>query len=344
MSRFAFLARRSVAATSLGVFGAALLSVSLLETTANAGSCPVPACVPGELVVANSTIPSNAPGIAYRQMQGKYINSSPDSGLDDAGDPIPPRYYAANAELLDETGAVTASNLDDDPADPTYKILKPAGGLRPNRTYKVRFDRECATGNTQPPPATGEVKTGEVSPQATNVGTVEVLSKRVETRDVPNPEDGGCTVKKEVSVVRIKYTPSKEISPYAKMLGYRASLDNEESGPLKYQIGNPDGTLETDVFIACPTTERSVKGEVLVRTIGAAITPPPASVDVTVLPCGEGVFADAGGDGGNKAAAASGCSCDTSGESNSGMAGLTFALGAMATAMLVRGVARRRSR
>lgn len=331
---------------AVGVAAALLVPAGLaVPSVAFAGTCPVPACVPGEIVGTDGTIPANARGIVYRSMQGKYIHSSPDSGIDDAGDPIPPRYYEPNAEILDDKGVPVASSLDDDVANPVFKVLKPAGGLRPNTTYKVRYDRECATGSTAPPTVVAEVKTGEVAPVPLNVGTVEIVSKRVDTLDVPNPDDAGaCTVKKEVSVVRIRFKPSAQLVPYAKVLGFRASLDNVENGPLRYQIGNPDGTLETDVYVPCPTDERSVKAEVIVRTIGAEVTPPGVTADVTVLACGGGAAAtDGGADGGSKAAAASGCSCDTTSEGGGGTAGLTFALGAMATALLVRGLARKRS-
>jgi len=338
------LVRRSVDALGpssfVGLVGVAMFSL-LAESPARAGNCPVPECVPGEIIGAGTTIPSNSQGVAYRATVGKYVHSSPQSGLDDAGDPIPPRYYSANAEILDDTGNPVPSSLDDDLADPGFKVLKPAGGLRPDRTYKVRFDKQCATGNTQPPPETVEIKTGPVAPKPTKVGTLEILEKRVATLDVPNLEDGGaCTVKKEVSAVKIRFKPAPELVPFAKTLGYRASLDGEESSPLKYQVGAADGSYETEVYVACPTSERSVKAEMLVRILGESVNAPAASADVTILPCGGGASADAGGDGGNRAAAASGCSCDTTQE-GSGTAGLSFALGAMATAMFVRTLARK---
>lgn len=323
----------------------AAFAVVLCPRAADAGVCPVPECVPGEIIGAGGTIPAGTRGIAYRSTQGKYVSSSPSSGVDDAGDPIPPRYYAPNAEIVNDKGEIMPSSLDDDLADPTYKVLKPAGELRNDFTYKVRFDRECAQGTTQPPPVTVEIKTGQVLPNPANVGKLEATTKKIETRDVPNPEDAGaCTIKKEVSSVHIKYTPAPELVPFARTLGFRASLDGLETGPLKYQVGNPDGTFETDVYVECPTDERSVKAELLVRRIGDGNNLPPATVDVTVMPCGGGAAAsDAGADGGNKAADTSGCSCDTSG-SESGTAGLTFLFGAAATAMLVRAVAKKRAR
>jgi len=323
----------------------AALAVLVHPSAAEAGVCPVPECVPGEIIGAGGTIPSGNRGIAYRATQGKYVSSAPSSGVDDAGDPIPPRYYGPNAEIVDDAGNVMPSSLDDDLADPTFKVLKPAGELRDNFTYRVRYDRECAQGTTQPAPVFVEVTTTTVLKNPANVGTLEATNPKIETRDVPNPDDAGaCTVKKEVSSVHIKYTPAPELVPFAKTLGFRASLDGIETGPLKYQIGNADGTFETDVYVECPTDERTVKAELLVRRVGDGNNLPPASVDVKILPCGGGAAAgDAGADGGTKAADVSGCSCDTGG-TESGTAGLSFLFGAAATAMLVRTVARKRAR
>ena len=169
---------------------------------------------------------------------------------------------------------------DDDLADERYKVLKPAGGLRANRTYKVRFDQQCATGSTQPPPVTAEIKTGEATPKPTKMGTLEIGEKKVEMRDVPNPEDGGaCTVKKEVSRVHIVYKPAPEVLPFVPYLGFRATLDGFESGPLTYEAARPDGTYETDVFVECPTDERTVKAELLVRLAGASVNAPAVAAD-----------------------------------------------------------------
>jgi hypothetical protein len=335
---------RSAAVWGLGLSSA--LALALGAPRAEAGNCPKPECVTGALVAAGGTIPASADGIVYRATQGKYVSSAPSSGVDDAGDPIPPRYYGPNAEVIDDQGNLVPSSLDDDLADERYKVLKPAGGLRPNRTYKVRFDQQCATGSTQPPPVMAEIKTGEAVPKPTKMGTLEIGEKKVEMRDVPNPEDGGaCTVKKEVSRVHVVYKPAPEVLPFVPYLGFRATLDGFESGPLTYEAARPDGTYETDVFVECPTDERAVKAELLVRLAGASVNAPTVAADVTVLPCGGGAAAgDAGADGGAaKAADASGCSCDTTG-GGAGGAGLTFAVGAFATGLFVRALGRRKRR
>lgn len=321
------------------------LAVAARPHVAEAGVCPVPECVPGAVIGAGETIPASNRGITYRATIGKYVSSAPSSGVDDAGDPIPPRYYAPNAEIIDDAGNVMPSSLDDDLADPNFKTLKPAGELRENFTYRVRFDRQCANGTTQPAPEIVEVKTGTTPKNPAVAGTLEVTTKKVETRDVSTPEDAGpCTVKKEVSSVHIKYTPAPELVPFAKTLGFRASLDGIETGPLKYELANADGSYETDVYVECPTDERTVKAELLVRRVGDGVNLPPAAIDVQILPCGGGASAsDGGADGGNKAAEVSGCSCDTSGQS-SGTAGLSFVFGAAATAMLVRTIAKKRRR
>ncbi len=318
--------------------------VLLSASPALAGDCPVPACVPGEILGAGGTIPANAPGIGYRALVGKFVPEPIDAGPDTGEGPMPGQFTPF-AQILDENGDPLLANFDDDPIDPSYKVVKPAEGLRPNRTYKIRFDKDCATGSSPMPRATVEVKTGPAAPTPAKVGEVEVLGKSVEMRDVRNREDAGaCTVKKEVSVVKIRFKPAPELLPYIKMVGLKAALDGEDDAPLKYGNANPDGTFEADVYVPCPTNERSVKAEITARVLGASLTPPAATVDVTVLACGGGTSGDGGADAGRAGATpTSGCSCDTTGQGG-GMAGLSFAAAAMATAFAVRGLARRRRR
>ncbi len=320
----------------------AALLVLLSAGAAHAGDCPKPDCVPGEILGAGGTIPANSPGIGYRALVGKFVPQPVDAGPD-TGEPPPPGQLTPFAQILDEAGDPLLANFDDDPIDPAYKVVKPAEGLRPNRTYKIRYDKECATGTSPMPRAEVEIKTGPASPAPAAVGTLEVLGKSVEMRDVPNPEDGGaCTVKKEVSVVKIRFKPSAELLPYIKIVGLKAALDGEDNAPLKYGNANPDGTFEADVYVPCPTNERLVKAEVTARVLGASLTPPAAAAEVTVLACGGGTSGDGGADAGAKAAPVSGCSCDTTGQG--GGAGLSFAAAAVATAMVARGLARRRRR
>ncbi|HQY63605.1 MAG: hypothetical protein IPF92_00465 [Myxococcales bacterium] len=327
-------ALRLAAVAALLVFGTA--------GVAHAGDCPKPECVPGEILGAGSTIPANAPGIGYRALVGKFVPQPVDAGPD-TGEPPMPGQFTPFAQILDEAGEPLLANFDDDPIDPAYKVVKPAEGLRPNRTYKIRYDKECATGSSPMPRAEVEVKTGPAAALPKVVGELEVLGKSVETRDVPNPADGGaCTVKKEVSVVKVRFKPSPELLPYIKMVGLKAALDGEDTAPLKYGNANPDGTFEADVYVPCPTNERSVKAEITARVLGASLTPPAATAEVTVLACGGGTSGDGGADAGAKAAQVSGCSCDTAGQG--GGAGISFAAAAVATAMVVRGLARRRRR
>ncbi|MBL0193605.1 MAG: hypothetical protein IPQ09_05135 [Myxococcales bacterium] len=327
-------ALRLAAVAALLVFGTA--------GVAHAGDCPKPECVPGEILGAGSTIPANAPGIGYRALVGKFVPQLVDAGPD-TGEPPMPGQFTPFAQILDEAGEPLLANFDDDPIDPAYKVVKPAEGLRPNRTYKIRYDKECATGSSPMPRAEVEVKTGPAAALPKVVGELEVLGKSVETRDVPNPADGGaCTVKKEVSVVKVRFKPSPELLPYIKMVGLKAALDGEDTAPLKYGNANPDGTFEADVYVPCPTNERSVKAEITARVLGASLTPPAATAEVTVLACGGGTSGDGGADAGAKAAQVSGCSCDTAGQG--GGAGISFAAAAVATAMVVRGLARRRRR
>lgn len=321
---------------------AAALLVLLSAGVAHAGDCPKPACIPGEILGVGSTIPSNSPGIGYRALVGKFVPQPVDAGPD-TGEPPMPGQFTPFAQILDESGEPLLANLDDDPIDPAYKVLKPAEGLRPNRTYKIRFDKECATGDTPMPRAEVEIKTGPAAPTPQVVGELEVLGKSVEMRDVPNPEDGGaCTVKKEVSVVKIRFKPSPELLPYIKIVGLKAALDGEDNAPLAYGNANPDGTFEADVYVPCPTNERLVKAEITARVLGTALTPPAAAAEVTVLACGGGTTGDGGPEAPKAAAPTSGCSCDTT--SQGGGAGLSFGAAALAIGMVVRTLARRRKR
>ncbi|HRG99512.1 MAG TPA: hypothetical protein PLR99_24865 [Polyangiaceae bacterium] len=333
---------RSLRAHARRLSPLAALLVLLSAGAAHAGDCPKPECVPGEILGAGGTIPANSPGIGYRALVGKFVPQPVDAGPD-TGEPPMPGQLTPFAQILDEAGDPLLANFDDDPIDPAYKVVKPAEGLRPNRTYKIRYDKECATGTSPMPRAEVEIKTGPAAPTPAAVGELEVLGKSVEMRDVPNPEDGGaCTVKKEVSIVKIRFKPSAELLPYIKIVGLKAALDGEDNAPLKYGNANPDGTFEADVYVPCPTNERLVKAEVTARVLGASLTPPAAAAEVTVLACGGGTSGDGGADAGAKAAPVSGCSCDTTGQS--GGAGLSFAAAAVATAMVVRGLARRRKR
>ncbi len=320
--------------------------VFFAASAAEAGNCPVPECVPGEILGAGGTIPPNAPGIGYRALVGKFVPQPVDAGADaeDSGEPPPPGQFTPFAQIIDENGDPLLANFDEDPINPAYKVVKPAEGLRPNRTYKIRFDKECATSGSPVPRAEVLVKTGDSSPTPQKVGEIEVGERRVANLEVLNTEDGGqCKVTKEVSAVKIKFKASPELLPYAKMVGVKPSIDGEDNGAtLEYGNLKEDGTFEAEVFVPCPTNERTAKIEVTARVLGASLTPPAATADVTVLACGGGASAsDGGGDGGTAKAADSGCSCDTSGQ-GSGMAGLSFAVGAIATGLVIRSMKRRR--
>jgi hypothetical protein len=174
--------------------------VFFAASAAEAGNCPVPECAPGEILGGGGTIPSNAPGIGYRALVGKFVPQPVDAGADaeDSGEPPPPGQFTPFAQIIDENGDPLLANFDEDPINPAYKIVKPAEGLRPNRTYKVRFDRECATGNSPVPRAEILVKTGESAPTPQKVGEIEVGERRVANLEVLNTEDGGRSEERRV--------------------------------------------------------------------------------------------------------------------------------------------------
>ncbi len=323
---------------------AALASLTLLGE-AKAGICPLPACIQGEVLPPDGgSLPQNAPGVAYRLLQGPFVpRPVPDAGPD--AEPVPPGRTGPRAVLLGPDGKELEANTDDDAIDERYKVLKPAGGLRPG-SYRVRFDQNCATGTSPMPESEITVNVTGQAPPVTKTGDLTLLGQRIVMLDVPNPDDAGpCTVKQEVSAVKVRLTPSAELLPYVRVVGYKASLDGEDNVPLRYGNAGADGTFEAEVYALCPTQARQAKVEITARIVGASGAPPVASLDVTLLPC---IAGDGGADGGRDAGSAStgsgGCACDTSSTGNSTGAGLSFGAAVLASAFAIRATTRRRKR
>ena len=90
----------------------ALAGLSLPDR-AQAGVCPVPACIPGEILPGSgAALPQNAPGIAYRQLKGPFV-PRPASAIDAGPDAefVPPGAPVPTAVILGPDGKELCGKL-----------------------------------------------------------------------------------------------------------------------------------------------------------------------------------------------------------------------------------------